>query len=75
MAYELAQPGGSCRFADPRALGELAKSGCALLAAMRPAIAILIPAAVAGTVVLFAVRQRRPKIHSTEALLPDLEAN
>jgi sugar phosphate permease len=46
-----------------------------VLAAMRPAIAILIPAAVAGTVVLFAVRQPRPKTQSTEALLPDFDAN
>jgi MFS family permease len=46
-----------------------------VLAAMRPAIAILIPVALAGTVVLFAVRQPRPRTQSTEALLPDLEAN
>jgi hypothetical protein len=42
---------------------------------MRPVIAILIPAAVAGPLVLFAVRQPRPKLQSTEAFLRDLEAN
>lgn len=43
-----------------------------VLDAMRPAIAILIPAAAAGTVVLFAVGRVRPtKIQSTEALSPD----
>jgi MFS family permease len=42
-----------------------------ILDAMRPAIAILIPAAMAGTVVLFAVRTPRPKLQSTEALRPD----
>jgi hypothetical protein len=46
-----------------------------ILAAMRPALAILIPAAAAGTIVLFAVRQPRPKIQSTEAPLPDFQAN
>jgi hypothetical protein len=46
-----------------------------VLAAMRPAIAILIPAAMAGTVVLFAVRQPRSKVQGTEALLADFEAN
>jgi fucose permease len=46
-----------------------------VLDAMRPAIAILIPVAMAGTVVLFTARQPRPKLQSTEALLPDIEAN
>ena len=46
-----------------------------VLDAMRPAIAILIPAAVAGTVVLVAVRRPRPRIQSTEALRPDFESN
>jgi predicted MFS family arabinose efflux permease len=43
-----------------------------ILDAMRPAIAILIPAAMAGVAILFAVRRPRPKIQSTEALRPRL---
>jgi sugar phosphate permease len=46
-----------------------------ILDAMRPAIAILIPAAVAGTVVLFAVRGPRSKIQLAEVPLRDFEAN
>lgn len=43
-----------------------------VLDAMRPAIAILIPVAAAGTVILFAVGRARPtKIQSTEALSAD----
>ena len=44
-----------------------------ILSAMRPAIAILIPVAMAGTVVLFTVRRPRPKIQHPEALRPDFE--
>jgi MFS family permease len=46
-----------------------------VLAAIRPAIAILIPVALAGTVVLFAMRPGRPKAAGTEALVPEFEAN
>jgi MFS family permease len=46
-----------------------------VLAAIRPAIAILIPVALAGTVVLFAMRPGRPKGAGTEALVPEFEAN
>jgi MFS family permease len=46
-----------------------------ILDSMRPVLAILIPVAMAGTIVLFAVRRPRSKLQGAEALLPDLEAN
>jgi hypothetical protein len=55
--------------------GALGSEAHGILDAMRPAIAILIPAAMAGTIVLFAVRQPGPKVQATAALLPDFDAN
>jgi MFS family permease len=46
-----------------------------ILAALRPAIAILIPVALAGTGVLFAVRPGRAKARCTGGLVPELETN
>jgi Na+/proline symporter len=46
-----------------------------ILDAMRPANAILIPTAMAGTIVPLTVRRPRSNIQGVEALLPGFEAN
>jgi MFS family permease len=46
-----------------------------ILNAMRPAIAIVIPIALAGAVVLLAVRPNRPQATRAQVQLPELEVN
>jgi MFS family permease len=45
-----------------------------ILDAIRPAIAILIPVALAGTAVLFALRRGRPRPRGAETPVPELES-